>query len=214
MMTTLIEENGNGLLVQRKNSRALVLCPSSIFAVPIPHSAWVHASVGGPRPHHHIYRTPVIVVSHGEDKLAFEMQMDRVMPSRPSGQGSIRVAVHRRRRGIPPGSPPPPDQSDHRSKKRNLPSGKSGPFVVQKFLGPCFPASGHATVGCVVCLLDLILVGLLFVTFLLNTRLPLRYPGTAPGPDSPCLSAPPPPPNHKHPPPPPSIPSPPQRQWT
>ena len=34
----------------------------------------------------------------------------------------------------------PPDQSDHRGKKRNLPSGNLiGPFLVHKFLGPRFP---------------------------------------------------------------------------
>ena len=46
-----------------------------------------------------------------------------------NGWGSIRMAVHRRRRGVtppPPLDPHPPDQTDHRGKKRNLQSGKSG----------------------------------------------------------------------------------------
>ena len=44
----------------------------------------------------------------------------------PPREGS-RTAIHRRGRGRPPPTPgpTPPDQSDHRGKKRNLPSGKS-----------------------------------------------------------------------------------------
>ena len=55
-------------------------------------------------------------------------------------QGSIRVAVHHRRRGwvTAPGPPPPPrDQRGHRVKKRNLRLGKSCRAIcTHTFLGP------------------------------------------------------------------------------
>ena len=54
----------------------------------------------------------------------------------PPPQGSIRMVVHRRTRGVPPlNPPPPPDQSDYRGQKRNLPSGKfcQAIFCTQNF---------------------------------------------------------------------------------
>ena len=47
------------------------------------------------------------------------------------GQGSIRTAVHRRRRGPSPGLPPPPLQT-----KVTVVGGCFGPFLVHGFLGP------------------------------------------------------------------------------
>ena len=52
------------------------------------------------------------------------------------GQGSIRMAANRGRRGVTPPRTPPPDHSDRRGKTQNLPSEK-----------PCWPIFGTQTFG-------------------------------------------------------------------
>ena len=96
--------------------QALPPCPSSLVAIPCPPPPLPAA----PR--------EVLPFTAGGGRGYPLLDPPIPLPHDRWPQGSIRMAVHRRRRtGLPPsGPPPPPDQSDHRGKERSLPLGKSG----------------------------------------------------------------------------------------